>query len=156
VLEAGIVQQFMDTATGADKRRIREHMAREKRAWRGSDRRLMIKLSGEFHLILGEIAGNTVMLSLLRELVSRSSLIIALYQARATSPCPPNEHEQLCTALEQGSPRAVSRKQPGHVGRAVSDHSSTRSRYSTDNSPVSSRRVVRVIGVGWRNSGANA
>jgi DNA-binding GntR family transcriptional regulator len=47
------------------------------------------------------------MLSLLRELVSRSSLIIALYQARATSPCPPNEHEQLCTALEQGTPRAV-------------------------------------------------
>jgi DNA-binding GntR family transcriptional regulator len=107
VLEAGIVEQFIDTATGADKRRIREHMVREKRAWRGNDRRLMIKLSGEFHLILGEIAGNTVMLSLLRELVSRSSLIIALYQARGASPCPPNEHEQLCTALEQGSPSAV-------------------------------------------------
>ncbi|MDB6084986.1 MAG: transcriptional regulator, GntR family [Gammaproteobacteria bacterium] len=107
VIEAGIVQQFMDTATSADKRRIREHTAREQRAWRGSDRRLTIKLSGEFHLLLGEIVGNTVMLSLLRELVSRSSLIIALYQARATAPCPPNEHEQLCTALEQGTPRAV-------------------------------------------------
>jgi DNA-binding GntR family transcriptional regulator len=107
VLEAGIVEQFIDTATGADKRRIREHMVREKRAWRGNDRRLMIKLSGEFHLILAETAGNTVMLGLLRELVSRSSLIIALYQARGASPCPPNEHEQLCIALEQGNPSAV-------------------------------------------------
>jgi DNA-binding GntR family transcriptional regulator len=107
VLEAAMVEKFIHTATRTDKRRIREHVAREKTAWRNNERRHLIKLSGEFHLIVGEIAGNAVMLSLLRELVSRSSLIIAVYQASDTSPCPPDEHEELCAALEQGSASAI-------------------------------------------------
>jgi DNA-binding GntR family transcriptional regulator len=101
------VERFIEAATRADKRRIREHLVREKNAWRDDERRLMIKLSGEFHLILAEIAGNAVMLSLLRELVSRSSLIIALYQSAGAAPCPPDEHEELCAALEHSSPSAV-------------------------------------------------
>jgi DNA-binding GntR family transcriptional regulator len=44
---------------------------------------------------------------MLRELVTQSSLIIAVYQAPGTVPCPPDEHERLCEAIESSDRLAV-------------------------------------------------
>ena len=107
VIEAGVVQIFVDGATKADIRRIRDHVDREHAAWKATDRRAALKLSGEFHLLVAEVAGNRILLDLLRDLVSRSSLIIAVYQAPSAPPCPPNAHQELVAALERRLPRAV-------------------------------------------------
>jgi DNA-binding GntR family transcriptional regulator len=107
VLEAGIVQTFLEQATPADMKLIQEHVARERAAWVANDRRAMLKLSGEFHLVVATIAGNSILIELLRDLISRSSLIIAVYQVPGTPPCPPNEHQELLAALERRDPAAV-------------------------------------------------
>ena len=107
VIEAGVAQIFLDQATKADIKRIRDHVEREHAAWKAADRRAALKLSGEFHLLIAEIAGNGILLDLLRDLVSRSSLIIAVYQAPSTPSCPPSEHQELVAALERRLPRAV-------------------------------------------------
>jgi DNA-binding GntR family transcriptional regulator len=107
LLEAGSVAAFIESATRADCRRIHEHLAREKAAWRDNDRRAALTLSGEFHLIIAEIAGNDILVELLRDLVSRSSLIIAVFQSPGTASCPPEEHEKLVTALEHRDRSAV-------------------------------------------------
>lgn len=101
VIESGIVDAFIESATRADIKRIHDHLSREKAAWRENDRRAMLKLSGEFHLVIAEAAGNGILLELLRDLVSRSSLIIAVYQAPGTPPCPPDEHQELVAALDK-------------------------------------------------------
>jgi len=44
-----------------------------------------------FTLIIAEIAGNQILVDMLRDLVSRSSLIIAVYQAPGARCCPPDE-----------------------------------------------------------------
>jgi len=107
VLEAGIVQAFIDNASRGDIKRVQEHVARERAAFLANDRRAMLKLSGDFHLVIAEIAGNSILIELLRDLISRSSLIIAVYQVPGTAPCPPNEHQDLVAALEERSPTAV-------------------------------------------------
>jgi DNA-binding GntR family transcriptional regulator len=107
-IETGIVQTFLDNANKTDIRRIRDHVEREHAAWKAADRRAALKLSGEFHLLVAEVAGNRILLDLLRDLVSRSSLIIAVYQAPSAPSCPPDEHRELVTALERRLPRAVS------------------------------------------------
>jgi DNA-binding GntR family transcriptional regulator len=107
VLEAGTVSGFLQAATREDLKRIHGHLAREKSAWRDNDRRAAVKLSGEFHLVLAEGAGNRILVNMLRNLISRSSLIIAVYQAPNTPACPPDEHERLVAALEKGERRAV-------------------------------------------------
>jgi len=107
VIEAGIVQIFLDSATKTDIKRIRDHVEREHAAWKTADRRATLKLSGEFHLLVAEIAGNRILLDLLRDLVSRSSLIIAVYQTPSAPSCPPDEHQELVAALERRLPRAV-------------------------------------------------
>ena len=108
LLEPGIVEKFLQVARRADMQRIRDHLAQEKAAWRSNDRRAMIRLSGEFHLIIAEVAGNATLLELMRELVSRSSLIVCLYQSPGTQTCPPDEHQELVTALEKRAPEAAS------------------------------------------------
>src|SRR5437016_6477836 len=108
VLEAGAVAGLIRSATRASCKRLRDHLAREQTAWREGDRRASLKLSGEFHLLVAEMAGNQILADMLRDLVSRSSLIIAVYQAPGAPSCPPDEHLQLLAALE--------RRDPGPIG----------------------------------------
>jgi DNA-binding GntR family transcriptional regulator len=107
VVEAGTVAAFIATASRADVKRLHEHLAREKAAWRENDRRATVRLSGDFHLLIAEAAGNTILLEILRDLVSRSSLIIAVFQRPGEPTCPPDEHEQMAAALERRDTRAV-------------------------------------------------
>jgi DNA-binding GntR family transcriptional regulator len=107
VLESGTVTGFIESAARADCKRIHDHVAREQTAWRQSDRRASLKLSGEFHLIIAEVAGNQILVDMLRDLVSRSSLIIAVYQTPGAPCCPPDEHRELAAALERREPRAT-------------------------------------------------
>jgi DNA-binding GntR family transcriptional regulator len=107
VLEAGTTAAFIEAASRADCKRLHEHLVREKAAWRENDRRAALKLSGEFHLIIAEAAGNRILADMLRDLVSRSSLIIAVFQAPGAPSCPPDEHEQLGLALERRDRGAV-------------------------------------------------
>jgi DNA-binding GntR family transcriptional regulator len=46
-------------------------------------------------------------MNMLRDLISRSSLIIAVYQAPGAPCCPPDEHRELTMALERREPRAA-------------------------------------------------
>ena len=101
LIETSIVETVIKTATRKDIKRLQEHVAREQEAWRGNDRRAILKLSGEFHLMLAEAADNHILLEVLRDLVSRSSLIIAVYQSPGAAPCPPDAHRELTAALER-------------------------------------------------------
>jgi DNA-binding GntR family transcriptional regulator len=101
LIEANVVETFIKASTRKDVKRLHEHVAREEEAWRGNDRRAILKLSGEFHLLLAEAADNSILLELLRDLVSRSSLIIAVYQSPGTSLCPPDAHRELTATLER-------------------------------------------------------
>jgi DNA-binding GntR family transcriptional regulator len=120
VIEASTVETFIKTATRKDVKRLQDHLAREEEAWRNNDRRAILKLSGEFHLALAEAADNRILLELLRDLVSRSSLIIAVYQAPGASPCPPDAHRELTATLERRE-RAAIKLMIQHLDHVVED-----------------------------------
>jgi DNA-binding GntR family transcriptional regulator len=72
-------------------------------AARGPDaRRAEIKASGDFHLLLANVAGNQILLRFMEELVARSSLVIALYGRSGASACGHSEHREIVDALEAG------------------------------------------------------
>lgn len=107
IIEAHVAGNLCKSITRKDVKRLQEHVAREEEAWRSNDRRAALKLSGEFHLLLAEAADNRILVELLRDLISRSSLIIAVYQAPGSSPCPPDAHRELTTAFERRERRAI-------------------------------------------------
>jgi DNA-binding GntR family transcriptional regulator len=107
LIETSIVETVIKSATRKDFKRLHEHVDREQDAWRSNDRRAILTLSGEFHLLLAEAADNNILLDVLRDLVSRSSLIIAVYQSPGASLCPPDAHRELTATLERRERAAI-------------------------------------------------
>ncbi|MGQ0485352.1 MAG: GntR family transcriptional regulator [Hyphomicrobiales bacterium] len=73
----------------------------EKAAYESGDKRERLKLSGEFHRRLARLAGNDVLYGFLNELISRTSLILALYESPGAVPCSHNEHAEIVSALKR-------------------------------------------------------
>ena len=78
---------------------LRAHVAREATAAANGDRREAIRLSGQFHIRLAQVAGNPVIARIVEELVARSSLIIALFGSRQLFSCSEEEHRGLLEAV---------------------------------------------------------
>jgi DNA-binding GntR family transcriptional regulator len=79
---------------------LRAFLAEEHDALHRGDRRIAIRLSGGFHVAVAATSGEGVLTTFLRSLVSRSSLVIALYGRSQTSACGHGEHVSFLNALE--------------------------------------------------------
>ncbi|OFA01620.1 GntR family transcriptional regulator [Duganella sp. HH101] len=104
-IEREIVPLVIRHATPASLKQIRAALHAEDQARRTGDRAGWIRLGGEFHLLLAELAGNQVLQRFMAELVSRCSLIIALYETPGAPMCENDEHQDLATLIEQGKVR---------------------------------------------------
>lgn len=100
LLEPEVVRKVIERAGKPELRRLHAHLAAENEARARGDRRAIIKLSGEFHMLLAELAGNTYISKLMSELCPLTCLIIALYDAPQTPSCPENEHAAIVEAIE--------------------------------------------------------
>ena len=60
------------------------------------------RLASAFHLRIAEIARNPILQRYLAELVSRCSLIVALYEPPGNAACEHDEHARLVDLLEAG------------------------------------------------------
>ncbi len=100
LLEPGLLEGVIERATARDIASLRAHVRKEHAARAANDRRAIIRLSGEFHLLLARIAGNALVLEMLKELSSLTCLIIILYDAPALPACPHEEHGGIIDAIE--------------------------------------------------------
>ena len=119
-IEAAIVERAISRVTEANLGKLQEIIVADREALRRGDSETSIKLSGEFHLCLGEIAGNRVLSEILDELVSRSSLIIATYGQAKQSDCSAEEHGQLTEALRDGDVEKAVATMAAHLGHIES------------------------------------
>jgi len=103
IMENALLRRTIKRADGAAIKRLRAHLAREQAALDEKDIPKWIRLSGLFHVVLGEEADNAPMCAFLEQLVFQSSLILALYgdQGAPTS-CKGGEHERIVDAIEAG------------------------------------------------------
>src|SRR5690606_20147958 len=104
-IEPGIVTAAAQRMTPDTIARLRDLLETEGQLTgkRGQEaRRAEIKASGDFHLTIAAIAGNSIMERFMDELVARSSLAIALYGQSTVSSCGHREHQEIVDALEKG------------------------------------------------------
>lgn len=102
VIEPEIAQRAAERMTNADVKAFQAHLKEEERLLveRGpSARRAAIKASGDYHLMLAAVAGNQILERFMRELIARSSLVIALYGQSGASSCARSEHADILDAL---------------------------------------------------------
>lgn len=106
-IERRIVNRLAAAVTAGDIARLRAHVLHEQDARHGSDVAQIIRLSGGFHLLLATLLGADFLEVMLKELISRSTLITAIYRNEAHSNCGPDEHAQIIDALERGDAQAA-------------------------------------------------
>ncbi len=99
MLEAEMTRAFARDVTPARIRALREHVAREKSALDGQDAAEGIELLGDFHVRVAELMGNEVLAQILRDLISRSSLITLMYQRAGAARHSQEEHVEIVRAL---------------------------------------------------------
>src|SRR4030081_437881 len=132
------------------------HVREEEAARKAGEARVSIRLAGEFHIKLGEMSGNRLLRRYLGEVVSRCSLILALYGRPHSADCAVNEHREIVAALRGRSADAAIAVMDHHLGsvehRALLDHGrdakfdlgAVLSRYADSVNPASPPRVARL------------
>jgi DNA-binding GntR family transcriptional regulator len=80
---------------------LRELIAQEREAIGRDQRGPAIRLSGEFHLQLAELAGNGPLSQFLGSLVPLTSLAIAQFEGQARNYCAWQEHSRILDALQE-------------------------------------------------------
>jgi DNA-binding GntR family transcriptional regulator len=144
-LETHVIAHLAHGLTPADGERLRRHVAKEREAQTAGDRRRLIRRSGEFHLLLAELAGNRAIARFLRELISRTSLIIAIYEAPGEFCCPVEEHADVIEALAGRRADVADRMMRAHL-------LGIEQRLRLDRLPERAVDLQEVLGVGRRGS----
>ena len=99
LIEPAVLKRLVTTLTPDKVARLRQHQELELDARRRDDRRAVVRLSGEFHVLLAELAGNSALSRSLRELCSLTCLIILLYDAPTAISCRADEHSDIIEAI---------------------------------------------------------
>ena len=92
------------------------HVRKEETARKAGEAPVSIRLAGEFHIKLGEMAGNGLLRRYLGEVVSRCSLILALYGRPHSADCAVNEHREIVAALRGRNAEAAIAVMDHHLG----------------------------------------
>lgn len=114
-VECMLVTRLAPTITDHDIERLRTVVNAEAKSQEQGDKRRRLQLSGDFHRELASIAGNDVLRDFVHELISRSSLVIALYESPGAVPCSYDEHKQIVDALVLRDPDIVSECMESHL-----------------------------------------
>jgi DNA-binding GntR family transcriptional regulator len=101
VVEAALIRDAAAACSDADMAVLKAHLAAEGEALARGDRSCAIRLSGDFHLRIAALSRQDVLIGFLRDLISRSALVIALYGTTRASSCGTREHEALLEALSR-------------------------------------------------------
>ncbi|MEZ5645839.1 MAG: GntR family transcriptional regulator [Burkholderiaceae bacterium] len=123
LIEPTLTGHFLAHASRAHIQALARCIGDEEDARAAGDMRRAIRLSGDFHLLIAEHAGHQTLGRMLRELVSRTSLILMTYspphslaRAEATA-CGCTEHRALLAAIRLSDPVEAARLMHEHLCR---------------------------------------
>lgn len=101
-LEAAILPLVAQWATPADYALLRRQLRDEHRAMHDVPQTEWARLASDFHLKLGELSRNPLLARYLMEVISRCSLVVAIFQPPGNATCEHDEHVRVVDYLEQG------------------------------------------------------
>ncbi len=115
LIEPALLRRLIATLTPERVARLRRHHELEVDARHRSDKRAIVRLSGEFHTLLAELAGNSALARSMHELASLTCLIIFLYDSPTASTCLADEHSQIIDAISHRDVARAEKLMLGHL-----------------------------------------
>lgn len=123
VVRRGLERTVAETLAGylrpEEAEALKAFVARE-RSVSGTNDTESIRLAGEFHLLLARLTGNSLLARYVTEVVSRCSLILAMYGRPHSAECGVREHEEIVEALVAGDRPLAMRLMDDHVNQVAS------------------------------------
>ncbi|GLK81483.1 GntR family transcriptional regulator [Methylopila turkensis] len=127
-LEREVVAILARCWSASAKAALLAHIEDEDTAGRRGDHAGAGRLAGEFHIVLARLTGNALLERYVSEVVSRSSLILAVHGRAHRADCSTAEHRGVVAALDAGDEERAMRLMAEHlqavIGRALPDQAS--------------------------------
>jgi DNA-binding GntR family transcriptional regulator len=120
LIEPAVLRRLVETLTPDKLARLRQHQELELDARRREDKRAVVRLSGEFHSLAAELAGNTALARSMRELSVLTCLMIFLYDAPTSTSCRADEHSQIIDAVAKRDSARAERLMLEHLNHIES------------------------------------
>jgi DNA-binding GntR family transcriptional regulator len=139
LVEAAIAREVARRVTAKQIASLRTLLIEEHGALHRGDRRAAIRLSGGFHAAVAATCGEGVLTTFLRSLISRSSLVIALYGRSQASACGHDEHIAFLSALEARNGERAALLMSEHLDHILGDLDLS----PRDDAPVDVAAVLR-------------
>lgn len=114
-VEQRVLERLVPQLDSAKLVEMFEHVAKERIANNNNNQRDIIKLSGGFHVLLAEMAEAEFLAGMMRDLVSRTSLIMAAFRDSNMHNCGPDEHEHILVHLKNGNLEAAKQAMVDHL-----------------------------------------
>ncbi|WP_162798393.1 GntR family transcriptional regulator [Sulfitobacter sp. SK011] len=102
LIEGDLTRRAAERRDTGMKAALEQHMHCEHEAREAGDTSRVIRRCGRYHQVLADQADSPIMARFVRELIARSSLIIAVYEAKAPSECEIDEHRLLSDLVVSG------------------------------------------------------
>ncbi|MES2530960.1 MAG: GntR family transcriptional regulator, partial [Pseudomonadota bacterium] len=96
-------------------KQLRALVKREQQAHARGDRRQAVRLSGDFHVLLAELSGSSILARLMRELTPLTCLAILTFEAPTAVACPNDEHALLIDAIAAGDAAGAAQLMTEHL-----------------------------------------
>lgn len=119
-LEPNIARLAVQRASEEDISALTRHLEMEYVAHKERRRHDAIRLSGQFHSLLAQVAGNAILIRTMKELVTRTSLIIGLFGA-GVSNCRDDDHAAIVGAFHTRDAEKAAWMMTLHL-RHIQDH----------------------------------
>ena len=123
LIEPTLIERFIQQASAADMDTLARCIGDEEEARNRGDMRRAIRLAGDFHLHIADVADHDTLGRIMRELTSRTTLILMTYSSAHASArleatvCGCREHRTLLDAIRLRDPAEATRRMRDHLTR---------------------------------------
>jgi DNA-binding GntR family transcriptional regulator len=121
LIEVALAHEVVKAADEEALKQLREHIRKEREGEESGDRAFELRASHEFHTLLADIVGNSVIVGVLRDLMARSSLITAIYERPDTSGCSHVSHASLIKLIERRDGEGLAKAMLTHLEQLEGD-----------------------------------
>ena len=115
LIECNMIEALAGRITKALFRDMKRTVDREERANARNRKSEAMHLAGVFHLQLAAALDNPVLIEILRELISRGDVAIAVYEKSKRSACRCNDHHRILEQLKNGDVRGAQEQMRRHL-----------------------------------------
>lgn len=121
LLEPALAGRVAESAKPEQLRLLHQHVAQEELARKRGNESELIRLTGEFHLLLARLLGNALLDQRMLGIEALTCLSILAYTRSGASACLPDEHHEIVAAIERGDAARVRELMATHLQHVRED-----------------------------------